>query len=121
MKSIVSAFFTGAMLVASIGGASATSWIQASSTEEQVASDAKPKVVTMNSTDGAKNIKMEKGVVTFNEAGAFFVMAAAQVGGKTKGLVRMWIPQYRRPRYQTRQQRMRRERRTIVRCQKSFC
>jgi 2-keto-4-pentenoate hydratase/2-oxohepta-3-ene-1,7-dioic acid hydratase in catechol pathway len=45
----------------------------------------------MNSTDASKNIKQEKGVVRFNETGAFFVMAAAQVGGKTKGLVRMWM------------------------------
>ncbi len=91
MKTIVSAIYMTAMLVASVGGASATSWIQASSTEEQVASDAKPKVVTMNSTDGAKNIKMDKGVVTVNEKGSYFLMAAAQVGGKTKGLVRMWM------------------------------
>jgi len=79
------------MLLASVGGASATSWIQASSTEEQLSSDPKPKVVTMNSTDGAKNIKMEKGVVRVNENGAFFIIAAAQVGGKGKGLVRMWM------------------------------
>ena len=91
MKTIVSAIYMTAMLVASVGGASATSWIQASSTEEQVASDPKPKVVTMNSTDGAKNIKMDKGVVTVNEKGSYFLMAAAQVGGKTKGLVRMWM------------------------------
>ena len=91
MKTIVSAIYMAAMLVASVGGASATSWIQASSTDEQVASDPKPKVVTMNSTDGAKNIKMDKGVVTVNEKGSYFLMAAAQVGGKTKGLVRMWM------------------------------
>jgi len=91
MKTIVSAIYMTAMLVASVGGASATSWIQASSTDEQVASDPKPKVVTMNSTDGAKNIKMDKGVVTVNEKGSYFLMAAAQVGGKTKGLVRMWM------------------------------
>jgi len=48
-------------------------------------------VVTMNSTDASKNIKQEKGVIRFNESGAFFVMAAAQVGGKGKGLVRMWM------------------------------
>ena len=71
MKTIVSAIYMAAMLVASVGGASATSWIQASSTEEQVASDPKPKVVTMNSTDGAKNIKMEKGVIRVNENGSF--------------------------------------------------
>jgi hypothetical protein len=91
MKDIFSAIFVSAMLVASVGGASATSWIQASSTEEQLAADTKPKVVTMNSTDGAKNIKMEKGVVRVNENGAFFIIAAAQVGGKAKGLVRMWM------------------------------
>ena len=91
MKATYSAIFVSAMLLASVGGASATSWIQASSTEEQLAADPKPKVVTMNSTDASKNIKQEKGVVRFNESGAFFVMAAAQVGGKAKGLVRMWM------------------------------
>ena len=91
MKVIASAVFMSAALLASVGSASATSYLQASSTEEQLASDTKPKVVTMNSTDASKNIKQEKGVIRFNESGAFFVMAAAQVGGKTKGLVRMWM------------------------------
>jgi hypothetical protein len=91
MKAIFSAFVMSAMLLGSVGGASAASWIQASSTEEQLATDTKPKVVTMNSTDGAKNIKMDKGVITVNESGAFFLIAAAQVGGKGKGLVRMWM------------------------------
>ena len=91
MKVIASAVFMSAMLLASVGSASATSYLQASSTEEQLASDTKPKVVTMNSTDASKNIKQEKGVIRFNETGAFFVMAAAQVGGKGKGSVRMWM------------------------------
>jgi predicted RNA-binding protein with PUA domain len=91
MKSIFSAFLVSAMLAVSAGGACASSWIQASSTEEQLATDTKPKVVAMNSTDGAKNIKMDKGVITVNESGAFFLIAAAQVGGKAKGLVRMWM------------------------------
>ena len=91
MKSIVSAFLMSAMLLGSVGGASAASWIQASSTEEQLATDTKPKSVAMNSTDGAKNIKMDKGVITVNESGSFFLIAAAQVGGKGKGLVRMWM------------------------------
>jgi len=91
MKVIASAVFMSAALLASIGSASATSYLQASSTEEQLASDTKPKVVTMNSTDASKNIKQEKGVIRFNESGAFFVMAAAQVGGKGKGSVRMWM------------------------------
>ncbi len=91
MKVIASAVFMSAALLASVSSASATSYLQASSTEEQLASDAKPKVVTMNSTDASKNIKQEKGVIRFNETGAFFVMAAAQVGGKGKGSVRMWM------------------------------
>jgi hypothetical protein len=91
MKSMFGVVFGSLMLLGSVGGASAASWIQASSTEEQLSTDVKPKVVTMNSTDGAKNIKMEKGAISVNENGAFFVMAAAQVGGKAKGLVRMWM------------------------------
>jgi hypothetical protein len=91
MRAVLSGIFMSAMLLAPVGGASATSYLQASSTEEQLAKDTKPMVVTMNSTDAAKNIKMEKGVVTVNEAGAFFFVAAAQIGGKTKGLVRMWM------------------------------
>src|SRR5438046_5935852 len=55
MKAIFGAIFTSAMLLAAVGGASATSWIQASSTDEQLAADPKPKAVTMNSTDGKKN------------------------------------------------------------------
>jgi hypothetical protein len=91
MKAIVSAFLMSAALLVSAGGACATSYLQASSTEEQLAVDPKPKLVTMNSTDASKNIKQDKGVVTVNESGAFFFVAAAQVGGKTKGLVRMWM------------------------------
>src|SRR5436190_4861195 len=91
MKAIFGAILTSAMLLASAGVASATSYLQASSTEEQMAPDPKPKVVTMNSTDASKNIKQEKGVVRVNESGAFFFIAAAQVGGKVKGLVRLWM------------------------------
>jgi len=91
MKVAVSVIFMSAMLLASAGVASASSYLQASSTEEQLAADPKPKTVTMNSTDASKNIKQDKGVVTVNETGAFFLIAAAQVGGKAKGLVRMWM------------------------------
>jgi hypothetical protein len=91
MKAIFGGLLGSAMLLAMASGASAASYLQASSTEEQLAVDVKPKVVTMNSTDASKNIKQEKGVVRVNESGAFFVMAAAQVGGKAKGLVRMWM------------------------------
>jgi hypothetical protein len=94
MKVVFSAIFMSAMLLASAGGASATSYLQASSTEEQMAeAGVKPKVITMNSTDASKNIKQEKGVVRVNETGAFFLMAAVQVGTKTKGSVRVWMRQ----------------------------
>ena len=56
MKAIFGAFFMSAMLLASVGGASATSYIQASSSDEQLATDTKPKAVTMNSVDAKKNI-----------------------------------------------------------------
>jgi hypothetical protein len=91
MKATFGAILMSAMLLASVGGASAAGYVQASSTEEQLAVDPKPKVVTMNSTDASKNIKQDKGVVTVNETGAYFLIAAAQVGGKAKGLVRMWM------------------------------
>jgi len=85
MKSFFSACLVSAMLVASAGVASATSYLQASSTEEQLATDTKPKVVTMNSTDASKNIKQEKGVVTVMNPG-LLLYCGAQVGGKGKGL-----------------------------------
>ncbi|MEA2902816.1 MAG: hypothetical protein QOI12_203 [Alphaproteobacteria bacterium] len=91
MKAIFGAICMSAMLVAAVGGASATSYIQASSSEEQLATDTKPKVVTMNSVDAKKNIAVDKTIIKVNENGAFFFVAAAQVGGKTKGLVRMWM------------------------------
>src|SRR4051812_23316374 len=94
MKAICSAIFTSAMLVALAGTASATSYLQSSSTEEQMAAEGvKPKVITMNSTDASKNIKQEKGVVRVNENGAFFLMAAVQVGTKAKGSIRVWMRQ----------------------------
>lgn len=91
MKSSVKLMFMSAMLLATVSGASATSYLQASSSEEQLATDPKPKVVTMNSVDAKKNITVDKSIVRVNENGAFFFVAAAQVGGKAKGLVRMWM------------------------------
>ena len=92
MKAVLTGIAMSAALLAMGSAASATSYLQASSTEDQMgAADGKPKVVTMNSTDASKNIKQEKGVIRVNENGAFFVMAAAQVGGKGKGTVRMWM------------------------------
>jgi len=91
MRVSLGAILVTAALAGLAGPASAASYLQASSTDEQLATDPKPKVVTMNSTDASKNIKQDKGVITVNESGAFFMIAAAQVGGKTKGLVRLWM------------------------------
>jgi hypothetical protein len=79
MKVIASAVFMSAALLASVGSASATSYLQASSTEEQLASDTKPKVITMNSTDASKNIKQEKGAIRFNSIGAIAIAAGARM------------------------------------------
>jgi hypothetical protein len=94
MKAIYTAIFASTLLVATAGVASASSYLQASSSEQQMAEPgSKPKIITMNSTDASKNIKQEKGVVRVNESGAFFLMAAVQVGTTTKGLVRVWMRQ----------------------------
>ena len=92
MKVIASAVFMSAMLLASVGSASATSYLQASSTEEQLASDTKPKVVTMNSTDAAKGIKNNNGVVILDQTGTYFTVVGVQVGSRGgTGLVRLWF------------------------------
>jgi hypothetical protein len=82
-----------ALLVAapSLAGAFA----QLSSSETQIGGTTS-KVVTLNQDDALKGITNSKGVVTFNEAGTYFVMAAAQVGSTEangQGTVRMWMRQ----------------------------
>jgi hypothetical protein len=67
-------------------------YAQLSSTETQ-AGGVTPKRVTMNSDDALKCIGHDKGVVTIKDEGAYFVMAAAQVGATSsaKGAVRLWL------------------------------
>ncbi len=75
--------------------AEAGPYAQLSSSENQLGSTT-PKVVTLNQEDAVKGISNDKGVVTFKEAGTYFVMAAAQVGsagGNGKGTVRLWMRQ----------------------------
>jgi hypothetical protein len=45
----------------------------------------------MNSTDAEKGMSNNNGTVTVSEDGAYFVVAAGQVGGKVKGSVRIWM------------------------------
>jgi hypothetical protein len=89
MKTTFAAIFAGATMLAST--AFAAPFLQASSTENQFATDTKPKVVTMNSTDATSGITNDNGVVTVPEDGTYFLMAAAQVGGKAAGQVRVWM------------------------------
>jgi hypothetical protein len=73
----------------------AGSFAQLSSSETQIGGTT-PKVVTLNQDDALKGITNSKGLVTFKEAGTYFMMAAAQVGstdGNGKGTVRMWMRQ----------------------------
>jgi hypothetical protein len=69
----------------------AGTFLQASSTQEQLAADTNPRVVTLNLTDAASGLTNQNGVVTIAADGTYFVLAAAQVGGRAKGYVRMWM------------------------------
>ena len=85
--------FAAAFLSATLLGSAAIAapFLQASSTETQLATDTKPKIVTMNSTDATSGITNENGVVTVPEDGTYFLMAAGQVGGTAPGSVKIWM------------------------------
>jgi hypothetical protein len=93
MRTILSAIFVSAMFLASPSGAfAAGGYIQASSEEDQIAKDTKPALVTMNSTDAAKGLKNNKGVVTLDQTGTYFTIVGVQVGSRGgTGLVRLWF------------------------------
>jgi hypothetical protein len=93
MKAFLSATFVSAMLLASAGGAfAAGGYIQASSEEDQITKDTMPHKVTMNSTDAAKGLKNDKGVITLSESGTYFTIVGVQVGSRGgTGLVRLWF------------------------------
>ena len=96
MKANITAACVSAMLLASASGAfAAPVYLQASSTDDQFATDTKPKLITMNSDDAAKGITNKAGVVTVPEDGVYFVVAAGQIGTKSgvKGTVRLWLRQ----------------------------
>ena len=70
-------------------------YAQLSSTDTQPAAAA-AKAVTLNQTDSSKEVENDKGVVTIQKAGTYFVMAAGQVGSTDangKGTVRLWVRQ----------------------------
>ena len=68
---------------------------QLSSSETQAAESTGNRV-TLNSTDAAKEIENNKGVVTIKDAGVYFTIAAGQVGATAaggKGTVKLWTRQ----------------------------
>jgi hypothetical protein len=94
MRTILSAIFVSAVCLASPGGAfAAGGYIQASSEEDQIVQAAnKPQLVTMNSTDAAKGLKNNKGVVVLDQSGTYFTIVGVQVGSRGgTGLVRLWF------------------------------
>ena len=92
MKTTLMVMLITATLLASASSSFAelASFLQASNNEEQLAKDTKPNVVTMK-TDAGGGLNNRNGAVTVRADGAFFMMAAAQVGGKVAGSVRLWI------------------------------
>jgi hypothetical protein len=94
MRTILSAIFVSAMFAAAPSGAfAAGGYIQASSEEDQIVQAAnKPQLVTMNSTDAAKGLKNNKGVVLLDQTGTYFTIVGVQVGSRGgTGLVRLWF------------------------------
>jgi hypothetical protein len=94
MRTILSAIFVSAAFLASPGGAfAAGGYLQASSEEDQIVKEAnKPQMVTMPSTDAAKGIKNNKGVVILDQTGTYFTIVGVQVGSRGgTGLVRLWF------------------------------
>jgi len=88
---ILCSVFACGLLSSLLDRAAAGVFLQASSTQEQLAADTNPRVVTLNLTDAANGLSNQNGVVTIATGGTYFVLAAAQVGGKAKGYVRMWM------------------------------
>jgi len=96
MKSMFAATLMSIALLASAHDAfAAPIYLQASSLEDQFATDTKPKLIAMDSTDAAAGITNKAGVVTVPEDGVYFVVAAGQIGTKSgaKGTVRLWLRQ----------------------------
>jgi hypothetical protein len=82
-----------AMVMISATGASAALYLQASSSESQLATDTKGHSISMNSTDATLGISQKNGVVDIAATGNYFIVAAIQVGGNptATGKVRLWL------------------------------
>src|SRR5262249_59573817 len=72
MKALLGTMFGSAMLLASASAFAAGGYLQASSEEDPIVKEAnKPQLVTMASTDAAKGIKNNKGVVILDQTGTY--------------------------------------------------
>ena len=92
MRTILSAIFVSAFALAAPSAFAAGGYIQASSEQDQIATDTKPHQITMNSTDAAKGLKNANGVVTLDQTGTYFTIVGVQVGSRGgTGLVRLWF------------------------------
>jgi hypothetical protein len=93
MRTILSAILVSAMSLASGAAFAAGGYIQASSEEDQIVAAAnKPQLVTMKSTDAAKGLKNNNGVVILDQTGTYFTIVGVQVGSRGgTGLVRLWF------------------------------
>src|SRR5262249_53486383 len=93
MKTLFGTMFGSAMLLASASAFAAGGYLQASSEEDQIVKEPnKPQLVTMASTDAAKGIKNNKGVVVLDQTGTYFTIVGVQVGSRGgTGLVRLWF------------------------------
>jgi hypothetical protein len=93
MRTILSAIFVSAMFLAPGVALAAGGYIQASSEEDQIVAAAnKPQLVTMKSTDAAKGLKNNNGVVILDQSGTYFTIVGVQVGSRGgTGLVRLWF------------------------------
>jgi Tfp pilus assembly protein PilW len=93
MNAFLSGTFASAVVLASTSAFAAGGYIQASSEEDQIVAAAnKPQLVTMKSTDAAKGIKNNNGVVVLDQSGTYFTIVGVQVGSRGgTGLVRLWF------------------------------
>jgi hypothetical protein len=66
-------------------------YAQLSSSETQRPSTDGPHVVKMNKTDNAKGITNNNGDVKVSKDGAYFIMAAPQVGAQGAGCANYWL------------------------------
>ena len=93
MTRLVAATIAVVTFLTLVASSRAAPYAQLSSSRNQLGSST-PTVVELDDNDAVKGITNTSGHITFEQAGAYFLMAAAQVGsvdGKGQGSVRLWM------------------------------